>query len=100
MRYLEGEHDHLLLRYTDPRGQQAELAIRLDLYELLYRLRRGHVPGTSDNQGRYLSLTIFKNVLSAVPYQEILLTGTGTDLRRIRREPDGTLVMAELAGDR
>ncbi|WP_263249607.1 methylation-associated defense system protein kinase MAD6 [Saccharopolyspora rosea] len=92
-RYLEGEHDHLLLEYADPGGMRAELAITIDLYDLLYLLRRGHVPGTSDNQGRYLSLTMFKNTLSAVPYQEVLLTSTGSDLRRVRREPGGRLVM-------
>ncbi|MDR7303497.1 methylation-associated defense system protein kinase MAD6 [Haloactinomyces albus] len=96
-RYLEGEHDHLLLRYVDPGGQQAGLAIKIDLYELLYLLRRGHVPNTSDSQGRYLSLTMFKNALSAVPYQEVLLTNTGRDLHRVRREPGGRLVMEALS---
>jgi hypothetical protein len=40
-------------------------------------------------------LTIFKNELSAAPYQEVLLTTGGRDLRRIRRAEHGRLIMGD-----
>ena len=76
------------------------LRIRLDLFELLDRQRHGYLPGAAELQGRYLDLVIFKNKLSATPYQEVVLTTGGSDAHRIRREPDGRLVMTSLsAGD-
>jgi len=39
---------------------------------------------------------IFKNELSAAPYQEVMLTTDGKNAHRIRREPDGRLVMTPL----
>jgi len=94
--YLESDAEALLLQYRGAGGHRARLTIRLDLYELLYKLHAGYVPGVADLQGRYLALTIFKNELSAAPYQEVLLTTSGWDLHRIRREPDGRLVMESL----
>jgi hypothetical protein len=98
--YLEGGPDYLSLRYHGEGGHVVQLEIRLDLYELLQRLRDGYLPGVAELQGLFLALTIFKNELSAAPYQELLLTSSGRDLHRIRREPDGRLVMAELAPGR
>jgi uncharacterized protein len=42
---------------------------------------------------RQLRQARFKNTLASVPYQEVLVTVTGQDLRRIRREHQGRLVM-------
>ncbi len=46
---------------------------------------------------------MFKNRLAAVPYQEVLLTTHGYDLRRIHRTEDSVLHMEDLtvapAGD-
>ncbi|MBX6387505.1 MAG: protein kinase [Frankia sp.] len=95
--YIEGGPQELLLRHRAPGGRVTRLRIRLDLFELLTRLRDGYLPGTAEQQGLHLGLTIFKHELSSVPYQEILLTVTGRDLHRIRREPDGRLVMTALA---
>jgi serine/threonine protein kinase len=91
--YLEASPDHLILAYAGEDGARAELPIRLDLFELLHRLGGGYLPGAHDLQGLYLSLAIFKNTLASVPYQEVLVTVTGQDLRRIRREHQGRLVM-------
>ncbi|WP_116021513.1 methylation-associated defense system protein kinase MAD6 [Thermomonospora umbrina] len=94
--YLEQEPDGLVLRYHGPAGQTARLRIQLDLFELLYRLRDGYLPSVADRQGHYLGLTIFKNELSAAPYQEIVLSAGGRGLHRVRRERDGRLVMEPL----
>ncbi|MEU0519109.1 protein kinase [Streptosporangium sp. NPDC006007] len=94
--YLEEQPDALVLSYQGEAGPRARLRIRLDLYELLSRLRDGYLPGVAERQGLYLGLTIFKNELSAAPYQEVLLTTGGRDLYRIRRDPSGRLLMRPL----
>jgi len=96
--YLEQQPDGLILAYHGDGGQVARLHIRLDLFELLHRLRSGYVPGVAEMQGLYLGLTIFKNELSAAPYQEVLLTTGGHELRQIRREDDGRLIMRVVEG--
>lgn len=97
--YVESAPDALVLRHTPPDGPAAQLVIKLDLFELLQRLAGGHQPGSEDRQGQILSLTVFKNILGASPYQQILLTETGHDLHQITREPDGRLRMQRLDHD-
>jgi serine/threonine protein kinase len=97
--YVESGPEALLLRHTTPDGPTAQLVIKLDLFELLQRLARGHQPGSEDRQGQILSLTVFKNILGASPYQQILLTETGHDLHQITRDPDGRLRMQRLDHD-
>ena len=92
-RYVESEPDGLDLLARGPGGQVARLRIRLDLFELLEHQREGYLPSVADLQGRYLELLIFKNELSATPYQEVVLTTDGGGTHRIRRERDGRLVM-------
>lgn len=96
--YLESGAGELVLSHQALGGHVTRLRIRLDLFELLTRLRDGCLPGVSDEQGLHLGLTIFKNELSSAPYQELLLTVTGSDLHRIRREPSGKLVMETVTG--
>ncbi|WP_037340459.1 hypothetical protein, partial [Amycolatopsis sp. MJM2582] len=104
--YIEGSRTALRLRYRDPDGRQgaeAELAIGLELFELLQRFAQGYRPGISDMQGQQLALAVFKNRLASVPYQEVLLTAHGHDLRRVHRTADHVLHMEDLSvvsGDR
>ena len=65
------------LAATGPGGHVARLRIRLDLFELLQHQRDGYLPSVAELQGRYLELVIFKNELSATPYQEVVLTADG-----------------------
>ncbi|MFI9463270.1 methylation-associated defense system protein kinase MAD6 [Streptomyces xiamenensis] len=98
--YVESGRTALRLSYRAPQGSQggsAELDIRLDLFELLQRFGQGYRPSVADIQGQQLALAVFKNRLSAVPYQEVLLTTHGHDLRRIHRTEDGVLHMTDLA---
>jgi hypothetical protein len=98
--YVEGSRTALRLRYQDPDGRQgaeAELAIGLDLFELLQRFAQGYRPGVADVQGQQLALAVFKNRLASVPYQEVLLTAHGHDLRRVHRTPDHVLHMEDLS---
>ncbi|KIH97637.1 hypothetical protein LP52_18200 [Streptomonospora alba] len=98
--YLEEQPLGLVLTYHTESGQRVELEIRLDLFELLERLRAGYIPGVADQQGLYLGLAIFKNELAAAPYQQILLTTGNGDLHRVTREGDGRLRMHAEEGDR
>ncbi|GAA1275978.1 protein kinase [Pseudonocardia aurantiaca] len=94
--YIEGAPERLRLSYTNPDAPElapAEIAIQLDLYELLWRLRRGGRPAAADMQGRHLSLSVFKNMLTSAPYQAVLLTVTGHDLHAIDRSADGVLTL-------
>ncbi|MGH3272927.1 MAG: hypothetical protein ACRDNZ_01195, partial [Streptosporangiaceae bacterium] len=92
-RYVESEADGLELAAAGPGGHVATLRIRLDLFELLQHQRDGYVPSVAELQGRYQELVIFKNELSATPYQEVVLTSDGQDVYQIRRETSGRLVM-------
>jgi serine/threonine protein kinase len=96
-RFIEHMPDALLLRYGDQRSR-AELVINLDVFEMLERLNHGYRPSLEHEQGYYLSLGVFKNVLGSAPYQEVLLTTTGHDFYRIERHADGRLEMAHLSG--
>jgi len=79
-------------------GNEAELLVGLDVYEMLARLNDGYRPSLEELQGYYLSLAVFKNVLASAPYQEVLLTRTGHDFYRIRREAAGTLHLEPVEG--
>jgi len=87
----------LALRYRADGGNDAELAIDLDVFEMLQRLNEGYRPTVEEEQGYYLSLAVFKNTLGSAPYQEVLLTTTGHDFFRIQRHDDGRLEMTRLA---
>ena len=95
--YVESEPEYLELTAEGPGGHRARLRIRLDLFELLQHQREGYLPSVAELQGRYLDLVIFKNELSAAPYQEVILTADGKTAHRISREPGGRLVMTPLA---
>jgi len=91
--YLEGGAQELVLGYRGATDHRVTLRIRLDLFELLTRLRDGYLPGIAERQGLHLGLTIFKHELSAAPYQELLLTETGQELWRVLRQPGGQVRM-------
>ena len=96
-RFVEHMPDALVLRFED-QGNEAELVINLDIFEMLDRLNHGYRPSLEEEQGYYLSLAVFKNVLGSAPYQEVLLTTTGHDFYRIERHDDGRLEMTHLTG--
>ncbi len=96
-RFVEHLPDSLLLRF-DGHGNAAELVINLDVFEMLDRLNHGYRPSLEEEQGYYVSLAVFKNVLGSAPYQEVLLSTTGHDFYRIERHTDGRLQMTHLGG--
>jgi serine/threonine protein kinase len=94
-RFVEHMPDALVLLF-EHQGNEAELVINLDVFEMLERLNHGYRPSLEEEQGYYLSLAVFKNVLGSAPYQEVLLTTTGHDFYRVERREDGRLEMADL----
>jgi hypothetical protein len=94
--FVEHIPQALRLVYSAESGNQAELFVDLDIYEMLARLNVGYRPSLEELQGYYLSLTVFKNILASAPYQEVLLTRTGHDFYRIRRQTGGTLYLESI----
>jgi serine/threonine protein kinase len=96
-RFVEHMPSALALRYHGDAGSYAELVINLDVFEMLRRLNEGYRPSVEEEQGFYLSLAVFKNVLGSAPYQEVLLTTTGHDFYGIERLADGRLEMERVS---
>jgi serine/threonine protein kinase len=94
--FIEHVPQAIALVYKSPGGQSAELAVNLDVYEMLMRLNQGYRPNLEEQQGYYLSLSVFKNVLASAPYQEVLLTRTGYEFLKIRRDMGGRLHLEEV----
>lgn len=89
--FLECLSQALVLLYNSRDGHKASLRITLDIYEMLMRLNNGYRPSVEEQEGFYLSLAVFKNVLSAASYQEVLLTESGFEFFQIRRDDKGIL---------
>lgn len=92
-RFMEHLPTGLRLRFRpDAAGAMAsDLALNLDVFEMLIRLNEGYRPSVEEMQGLYLCLAVFKNSLNAQPYREILLTTTGYDFYRVARREDGVI---------
>lgn len=97
-RFVEHMPTGLVLRYEDKAGLNAELLISLDVYEMLQRLNEGYRPSVEEEQGHYLSLAVFKNLLGSAPYQEVILSTSGHDFYRVTRHADGRLEMTRAEG--
>lgn len=95
--FLECLSQALVLLYDPSDGQKANLRINLDIYEMLMRLNNGYRPSIEEQEGFYLSLAVFKNVLSAAPYQEVLLTDSGFEFFQIRRDDKGILHLGKVS---
>jgi len=91
IRFVEHLSQFLTLSYRLETSHIAELRIYLDMYEMLMRLHNGYRPNPEELQGFYLSLMIFKNVLTSAPYQDVLLTETGHEFYKVSRSSDGIL---------
>jgi serine/threonine protein kinase len=95
--FIEHLAQALVLSYTVLGGRPAELHINLDVYEMLNRLNEGYRPNVEEIQGFYRTLAVFKNVLAAAPYQEVLLTESGYEFFRMQRTNAGVLKLARVA---
>lgn len=71
-KYLEYEPDSLIFRHKHKKHIQ--LAISLDLYEMLYFIKKGFSPSLNDLKGKFIELIVFKNLLENLNYDEIIVT--------------------------
>ena len=94
--FIEHKPSRLMLTYQSDGGLSAELELNLDVFEMLQRLLQGYVPSIEEQQGYYLSLSVFKNVLASAPYQEVLLTSSGHHFQKLVRHDNGVLELTEL----
>lgn len=95
--FLECLSQAMVLLYVSGDGHKASLRINLDIYEMLMRLNNGYRPSIEEQEGFYLSLAVFKNVLSAAPYEEVLLTESGFEFYQIRRDASGILHLGKVS---
>ncbi|WP_313386008.1 methylation-associated defense system protein kinase MAD6 [Chishuiella sp.] len=72
IKYLEYEPDSLIFRHK--MNKHIELAISLDLYEMLYFIKKGFSPSLNDLRGKFIELIVFKNLLENLNYDEIVVT--------------------------
>ena len=96
--FLEYLPQNLILYYADGTNHAFSLTINLDIFEMLTKLNRGYRPSVEDEEGFYLSLSIFKNVLSSAPYQEVLLTEDSYNFFNIKRDESGILHLRKASG--
>lgn len=95
--FIECLSQVMVLLYESGDGHRARLRIPLDIYEMLMRLNSGYQPSIEEQEGFYLSLAVFKNVLSAAPYQEVLLTDSGFEFFQIQRDHQGILHLGKVS---
>jgi serine/threonine protein kinase len=70
--YIESESDSLIFRNHD--DHLISLLVSLDLYEMLYFIRKGFSPSINDLRGKFIELQVFKNLLENKSYNEVLVT--------------------------
>ncbi len=87
--YIEYESDSLTFRHKV--DHDIQLTVSLDLFDMLYYIRKGFNPSSNDLQGRFIELQIFKNRLESKTYKEILVTKNNKKFFVIRLNDDTTL---------
>lgn len=93
-KYIEYESDSLTFRHKTDKFIQ--LTVSLDLYEMLQYIRAGFSPSVNDLRGRFIELQIFKNLLEAKTYSEILVTKNNRKFTVIRLDGKKHIVIEPL----
>lgn len=93
-KYIEYESDSLIFRHKEDKFIQ--LTVSLDLYEMLKYIHAGFSPSVNDLRGRFIELQIFKNLLEAKTYSEILVTKNNRKFTAIRLDSQKHIVIEPL----
>jgi hypothetical protein len=93
-KYIEYESDSLTFRHKEDKFIQ--LTVSLDLYEMLQYIRAGFPPSVNDLRGRFIELQIFKNLLEAKTYSEILVTKNNRKFTVIRLDANKHIIVEPL----
>ena len=89
VKYLEYEPDSLVFRHKTQ--QHIELVISLDLFEMLYFIQKGYSPSLNDIRGKFVELTIFKNLLENLTYNKVVVTGDNIEFYEISKDANNHL---------
>lgn len=79
--FLEHENDCLIFQHKTKKT--IRLNVSLDLREMLYYIQQGFNPSINDLKGKFIELQVFKNLLEAETYTEILVTNDDKNYFRI-----------------
>lgn len=93
-KYIEYESDSLIFRHK--KDKFIQLTVSLDLYEMLEYIHAGFSPSVNDLRGRFIELQIFKNLLEAKTYSEILVTKNNRKFTAIRLDGQKHIVIEPL----
>ena len=80
--YLETSPDSIDLITVGDLGS-AQLRISLDLLEMLELIKRGYRPNSTDLQGLFVNLMIFRNELLSLPFDRLVVTENDVRLYEI-----------------
>lgn len=94
VKYLEYEPDSLVFRHK--KDTHIELVISLDLFEMLYFIQQGYSPSLNDLRGKFVELTIFKNLLENLTYNKVVLTKDNMEFYEISKNANNHLNIASL----
>ncbi|WP_235015726.1 protein kinase [Aquimarina sp. AU58] len=89
VKYLEYEPDSLVFRHRTE--QHIELVISLDLFEMLYFIQKGYSPSLNDIRGKFVELTIFKNLLENLSYNRVIVTRDNIEFYEISKNVENQL---------
>lgn len=93
-KYIEYESDSLTFRHKTDKFIQ--LTVSLDLYEMLQYIRAGFSPSVNDLKGKFIELQIFKNLLEAKTYTEILVTKNNRKFTVVRMDAQKHIIIEPL----
>ena len=94
VKYLEYEPDSLVFRHKQE--QPIELVISLDLFEMLYFIQKGYSPSLNDIRGKFVELTIFKNLLENLTYNKVVVTKDNIEFYEISKDENNHLSIATM----
>lgn len=77
-------------------ARDISLAISLDLYEMLMRIRDGYVPAAGEMRAFFLNLLMFKKQLMSLPSERMLLTETDYQIFELRRTPSNGIALSSV----
>ena len=92
--YIEYESDSLTFRHKTDKFIQ--LTVSLDLFEMLQYIRAGFSPSVNDLKGKFIELQIFKNLLEAKTYTEILVTKNNRKFTVVRMNSKKHIIIEPL----
>ena len=89
VKYLEYEPDSLVFRHK--KELHIQLVISLDLFEMLYFIQKGYSPSLNDIRGKFVELTIFKNLLENLTYNKVVVTKDNIEFYEISKDANNHL---------